>query len=751
MKIKIKDFNGIFTNNDENDNRLEYCKESENFLHKRGFLELDPRGLEEETDMPDPTGDFPAYTWIWETGIYTTLTSDILSTKDIPVPSKHNVLVLIAKTTVGDMDHRLIYMKDITESSIWYEMSNKGNYVKVNGIPIIDIVNHEDSAFDRSVFSTSVEGTVHFQVEDGRLKIYFPHDTFWLGKLDRKIWIPDDKHRWGVTVNGDTTYPNFDYEDDYWYLDRICEDWNFNKQKVQILNQDNIDQVPWGPFSPVGGLTVAKGAPESKENRRTGLMYKMNLNTEQTHIVGARDINVGGPHDMKIRAEAVWSTLRCFRTSLTSSDGFPVKNPLLHFPANPEIWLFWIDATRTDINIIIDEDIETLDYPNIYLTFLPHGQDTFRLRNEGDVTLLPSYAEHAAGDGKVYMNSVSTTVPESFWSISLEDFLDEDWEYGGDQDVEGIGWSTTEDKFSIIVTAVVDEREEFPIGAYNYVVEPDDKYVITISDIIIPWDINKRITRMRFYHKLKSTTDYEMVKDFDLLSADASIEQFDISTDVYDGKFLAANTGFLWDYYDHPADYKIMSGWKDFVTESGISIGISSNDEVAIYHSTYGGGALMPDLVYDDNRLPITGVSELTAVANVDGRLMAFSPHTSYVIQAQEMAGVIAFRFEDTVEVGVKDKNDVASIQGGVLVHTQHGIYISNGYETKSISEPIDDIIRDNYSTGRVYYNRYKHEVYYKPTQAEDLFRFRLVDSVWEHLDKTVTYQDQRNKYIEVE
>ena len=298
-----------------------------------------------------------------------------------------------------------------------------------------------------------------------------------------------------------------------------------------------------------------------------------------------------------------------------------------------------------------------------------------------------------------------------------------------------------------MVTAVVDEREEFPIGAENYAPTITSAYVVGIKNIQLPWDINKRITRIKFYHKLKDATDYEMVKEFNLLSADASIEDFDISTDVYDGFFFATQVGFLWDYYEHPSDLQLIIGWKDFVTESGISIGISSRDEVAIYHSTYGGGRLMPDLVYDDNRLPVTGVSELTAVANADGRLMAFSPHTSYVIKAVEVAGVIGFRFEDTVEVGVKDKNDVANIQGGVLVHTQHGIYITNGYETKSISEPINDIIVTNYSTGRVYYNRYKHEVYYKPTNAEDLYRYRMIDNVWEHTNKTVTAVQQEGEH----
>ena len=158
---------------------------------------------------------------------------------------------------------------------------------------------------------------------------------------------------------------------------------------------------------------------------------------------------------------------------------------------------------------------------------------------------------------------------------------------------------------------------------------------------------------------------------------------------------------------------------------------------MAIYHSTFGGGKLMPDLIYDDNRIPITGVSRLTAVANADGRLIAFTPHTAYAVKADEVAGVLGFVIEDTIELGIKDKNDVANAQGGVVVHTQHGIYLTNGFETSLLSEAIDDIVEDNYSTGRIYYNRYKHEVLYKPTNSEDLYRYRAKDKVWEKNDKT--------------
>lgn len=755
MKIKIKDFKGIYTNTDENDNRLEYVQDSENFYHRRGFLEIEPRRLSEYSNLPDPNADFPSYTWTFETAIYTTLSSDILTTQESSTPYKFDVIVLIAKATEGPIYHRLVYIYNLTESIGWYELSRSGNYYNLGGEPAIDLLNHDGSTFDNSFLSTTIDGKVHFQVEDGRLKLYFPHDTFWLGKINRKIWVEDSKQR----VNNATPsgYPYFDYEDvdgkGYWYIDRIVDHWDHTKQYVQSEDDINIDQS----LATIGNPYMCSEDDTAGDTtkRRMGIIYNISYNEDATHITGGRDVNIGATHDYKIRNEAKLGNLWAIRVSVYDKDtGVIVRNPNLPYPAYPEIFLWAIDADRTTaVSPSADGlgawDITESDYPNIYIHFTEEQAGFFTLSSGAAWSTLSSYQAYT-NNGQGWFTTFTSGVKHSFpsiFSISLEDFYDNTIQYGGDLEVGDIGWQTGENKFSIIATALLDEREEIPLSAKTFNITVSNKYVIKISNIELPWNISKRITRLRFYHGLKDGADLEMVKEFNLLRSEDSVEDFEFSAQDYTGDTLAGNTGFLWDYYDHPGDLQIVNGFQDFVTESGISIGIASKDKVAIYYSTFGGGNLMPDLVYHGNRLPLTGVSELTAVANADGRLMAFTPNTSYVIKAQEIAGVVAFSIEDTVEVGVKDKFDVANIQGGVLVHTQHGIYVTNGYETQLISEPIDDIIRANYSTGRIYYNRYKHEVYYKPSNSEDLYRYRMKDNVWERNNKTITTVEVKEKY----
>lgn len=756
-KIKIKDFKGIFTNIDENDSNLEAVRDSINFAHKRGFLEFVPRRLREFPTLPDTSGftrhGGAQYTWTYETGIYTTLTSDRLTTDIDAAPASYDVLILILKTTYQSINHRLIYLWD---GNTWTELSNY-NSPKLNGYPYIDIVNYSTTdgsinttGFYYSYFSTELDGTSYFQEEDGRLKVYLPHMAFWIGKLNRKIWIPDEtKDRWPVTSGSSTIYPYIDYENyTGWYIDRLAEDWDHANQKgTMTLNGYG---VYWDQHEPIGNATLTNYRVfpryDEYEGRRLGIYYDVEANTDLTSIVDATPIDVGDPHGDKVRWEGAFKRTR---HSLYDENGLIIRNPNPPFPANPEIWTFIVDYDRTQAELGPDWSTDFSiagNYDKCYVGFLGAQKELFRPEGNAAWSTIPNAIEYtgAAGDrmrGR-RLGGFNHEFPIPAVSISVQDWLNLSFEYGGDQTVDDIGYESSDKEFALVTTAVLDDREEIPIDARIVVLDVSSKFAIRIKNIHLPWNINKRITRIRFYHAVKDAGDLELVKEFDLLTSEASIEEFQFTEADKTGITLAGNIGYLWDYWDRPGDLKLMNGFRSFVTESGISIGLSTQDLVGIYHSTFGGGQLMPDLIYDDNRLPVSGVKRLTAVGNADGRLMAFTDNTAYAIEAEEVAGVIGFRMEDTVEVGVKNQQDVANIQGGVAVHTIHGIYVTNGYETNSISQPIDDIIVTYYSTGRIYYNRYKHYLYYKPTNAEDLYRYRFVDNVWERINKTTTSEE---------
>lgn len=748
-KIKIKDYKGIFTNLDENDSSIETVRDSINFAHKRGFLEFVPRHLAERMDMPDLTDyGYPVANWTYETGIYTTLTSDRLTTATDAVPTSYNVFVVISKMVIGSDIHRVISLHD---GSGWTNLE-RYNSPKVNGVEVIDIINFKTGiGFESSMFSTQLEGTPFFQVEDGRLKVYLPHASFWIGRIERKIWLTDHAERWPYTDpgTGNVTYPYFNYEAGYWYIDRLTDYWNYNKQYVwfpETSAGENVPDVPtnYDPYFFRCARTNWGG--DGYAGRRMAIHYDVDIDTNQTHTVGGVSVNVGGPHDNKLRIDPYdGNSCWCTRSTITNTEtGVGVTCPWKPFESVPSIWTIPIDTAHTSLGWdYLDPDdinINSGQYHDIYLVFTPKLQSLFKKNDDDAWTWATSGWASYTNLTVVKPNGIVRFLGTSY-SVPYYDYLNFDWEYLGDAQIADVGYTKDEDKFGIVATLVLDDREELPVKAqtFSYDVTGSNKFAVKITNIDIPLDVNKRVTRLRFYHCVKDASDLEMVKEFDFLNSDGVLKDFAFTDEQKSGDTLAANMGYLWNLWELPNDLQILQGFRGFVTESGISIGLATKDAVSIYHSTFGGGHLMSDLVFDDNRIPISGIAKLTAVGNADGRLMAFTDNTAYAIEAEEVSGVIGFRIEDTVEVGVKNQQDIANIQGGIAVHTRHGIYVTNGYETKSISEPIDDIIVQYYNTGRIYYNRYKHFLYYKPTNAEDLYRYRFVDNVWERINKTTT------------
>jgi hypothetical protein len=229
------------------------------------------------------------------------------------------------------------------------------------------------------------------------------------------------------------------------------------------------------------------------------------------------------------------------------------------------------------------------------------------------------------------------------------------------------------------------------------------------------------------------------MKEIDLLDLETLItEPFYFSEATDTGILLATNIAFLFDW-EKPEAYDIVTGFRSVVTEAGISIGLSSTDYVQAFYSVLGGGVLMPDLMYTQNRLPITGVSTLNALAIINDRFGVFTDTTLYIMEENEIEGVLVFRTNDTVHLGVKNIDDIAQVQGGVLVHTRNGIYLTSGSAMSLISEAINDIVRLYYSQGYIRYNRHLNELYYRPSlSSEDLYRYRFEDQVWERINATI-------------
>jgi hypothetical protein len=694
MKLKIKNWKGLYTNVDENDQSLDFARTSINFKHNRGFLEFEDRALS-EYQLPVIDSSLEAYDWKWETGIYCTLTSDNLS--QAPVTNAYDILFVIAKAWDAGTSrwHRLFYFKDLTNNLAWQELSSLGTVAN------IDIPNYgDDWLFTDSIMSTDIDGKAFFIVEGGRLKIYLPHDCFWFGRVERAFYGPN---QWGLPFDSVSQ----------WYLSKLIDN-------------------------------------KTSDNRMTELDFTATVTTTGTVFVDKKDAiatyesTVLAGSNLKSAGSKVYYDKYFIR----DEDGNFVSNPIAIDEENAH-WFptFSLSGSFTYIYIPIEyaslltfinpsgveqtlEDIcgaaITANFSNVYDEPWPNGFMT-------SPTFQYYRLTRTLGSGSPSIQYLTDPTVAGYQGR---------WAYGGGTVAED-GFDDTVESYSLVATCVYDEREEVILSNANNILSNSNfnKWAIEITGLTLNNTASKRVTRVRFYVKpLDGTTaDFELVKDINYLDPDITttdISRFYIYPSSMTGVTLNDNIGFLLDE-DEPYWYNVEEGFNSITTVNDISFGLTSTNNTGIYYSTLAGGNLMPDLLYSTSLYVMNNVSKVTAIANVNEKFGIFTDDTLYLLSIIDELGVILFDIKSTLEFGVKNQYDVAQIQGGVVINTRHGIYTTTGTQSNLISEPIDDLLKDNFDTSRIYYNKDIHEIYYKISTSEDLYRFRFKDQVWELISKT--------------
>lgn len=714
-KLKIKDWKGLYSNIDENEQSLEFARQSINWRHGRGKISFEPRFLS-EYELPEIDSAFGAYNWEWETGIYATLTNDPFAISRIG--AKYDSLILIAKAEDNGTYHRLIYLKDLTNSSIWYELSKNGN---ASGV---EIENHDGAGlFTNSFFSTDLDAKAFFKTESGRVKLYLPHDCFWIGRLDRKLYL-----------KGTETVVTFT---DGWYIDRI----------VEPFDSENLTITDYDP-APPGTTTVMTGNPRygtglgyrwfttNGPDRRNGIKFTVDIIDDPEAILETRPIILTDNGTSNSVGVFNNSTHYVCKDYTFTVDGDSITNPF-NWPGDlPSNQRFYFPFTYpSSLYIVIDKR---------YFDYFRPTDMSWDAKIAALGTSVAGYetAIRVLKSGGGFLNisgDLCYITEAAFEALSLE------WTNTGK--IKHVGFDVGPTAWSIVATCVYDDREEMILDYQEGVIDLDPsvtKFAFDVNHIIIPYDFNKRTTRYRFYIKLYDETgqvqlDFDMCQDFDLfdekndMMANFYISQS--STQEGAGINLAANIGIAFDE-KKPKEHIVITNFRDFITSQGISLGLRFDDYINVYYSALGGGSLLPDLVYSQTILPVYGESVINAITDINDRFAAFTDNTMYLIRVVQEVGLLVFTMTGVLEFGVKDRYDIASIQGGVVINTQHGIYSTTGTQSNLLSEPIDDIVTSYYQFSQIFYNKYKHELYLKLSLSDNLYRFRFKDNVWEMINK---------------
>jgi len=753
-KVKIKEFKGIATNFDENDVKLEVFNGSLNVRHRGSFAEVEPRQLA-EYNLPDPNAEFGiyGYNFEWETGIYCILSGDkFKSTSDrILAGDKYNVLVLVAKAYKDNKYHRLIYLRDFTNPGLnyWIELSKYG----ANEDTFVSIVNHRpadlgEDRFSNSFFSTELDGEAFFKTDRGNLKLYLPHDAFWIGKWNRKIKVYNaDINEWDGTIG---TKPNGEGVHQ-WYIDRLVEP--FDQNAIGMIGDTNhLFCAPGRRLGWRGEVTVATDIDlEQREINYIG-------NSGDPGLWGALKDHDGF---RKVKAYAFDGWFKDDYSKVPATINFAFSSPVIaQEPEWESLFLYGATCEWPGGNEGIAIPIKFFDYYGIYNPITGEDIDpsTLGWHRSLDANTYDNYAvKKYFNDGTYGGATVPWTWYENstinyfeiygtgFWHLPLNTIWTTrpvlSFRYKGSGTVSEKGFDITNREFALVVTALLDDRDEVVVSAKKYVVPPtiNSKWIPLVKNIKIPvTDMNLRVTRYRYYFKLRTDVDFDLVKEHDFIKAtevEGPIADFftvypDTRSDIY----LSTNIGFLLNenrFYD----YQPLTGFKSAAIKDRISVAIATGDYAGAFYNVVGGGNIQSDVILTQNRLLIPNSASIVAVSTVSDTILLVTDKETFLIKPDEALGQLVFSIRDTLEYGIKDRNDLVEMKGAIILHTRKGIFITDGYKTKSLSEPIDDIIFNNYANGNIRYNPVLHELYYFINTTETFYRYRFQDQVWESIN----------------
>lgn len=652
-KVKLDKFNGIYTNIDENDLTLDKFQDSVNISHEDGYIIFNDYKVATST-LPTLPVDF-----IWETGIYATLTEDPFDISN--TGTTYNVLVLVAKKDGATIERRVYLQDNVT----WYELSSEG---ETSGSII---------TMSRSFLNTTTEGNAFLKLDSGYLKLYLPHDSFWIGRLKREIWYPDS-----ISSTTRTTFSGS------WYIDRLIDKFDSDNLLIKV---NDVDQAS----VPSSGVTTL----ECADDRRLGIKFNIDYKDDDP--------------DAYINYDLITWTFGSFKSGT--------------LPGGNDGWE--VTATDSEGNII----------PSPYISFFS-GADRSKwyfITFDGDVadaTLFITTQYH----------DVTTTSPDpdpmtrhdsAWYTVDKDDFLGSNFYYAPGNLVSDSGFAVTKTKYSLIVTAVLDERDEIPIHYGKEVATftgSPTKYAIQILDLKIPTDINKRVTRFKFYIKfIDIDSDYELYKEVDLLEGEESpLIPFYMYETLRTGILLSQNIAFLFDE-DKPGKYNIISGFRNIIMVNGITLGLATNINSYVYHSIVGNGVLQNNILLTENKLLIPQTSNIVAVVDINNNVGIITDQKIFMCTIGESVGQLVFEVQDSIEHGIGDPLDVIETQNTVIINTRNGIYKTNGYEVKLLSQPINDIVKTSYENYNLIYNPHKHLLYYY-TDTDTFYQFRFDYEKWE-------------------
>lgn len=527
-------------------------------------------------------------------------------------------------------------------------------------------------------------------IEDqGKIIIILDGETYWMGRLDRNYWR--DK--------AVESYEGY-------YIDRYLEPFDINN--LGILYNPNTCKI----------------------NRRLGFGISVKANTEQTQNLQEDEVSV-----TFLGVDSYDN-----RNNLINRDDYvpPILNSGIFNEIGkvPLLSVFKIRNKKTS-EVIYTPGEDSKEYHVFYQNrtqqyiLVPYSYFFDEDDNAQNFRYISIETKNTppwevVENPEPVATSSDFKLPGKYYKVPNGEFQTAPLEYIGLSTIDSAGFDSSLNEYEIIVTSILDRKEEL-ITEYikgQAITSGNNKYALQI-DTIIPENVNERLTGIGYYIRFNPSADFEQLKVINLLnSEEIDYSSFFAGDITKNGIMLLQTIGTLF----QPETFQIISEFNYFARVSNLPYMIKNNQ---VYGGVTGSGRVL-DLFYPEQVIPNITNETIVAVSNMNNIPVIHDEKKSILLLAGDSGvGTILYRIQDTVGFAIKNKYDVAVSPDGIAIHTKLGIFIFNGSTLLPLSEAIDDIVKENYENGRIYFNPIVKELYYFISAAEEFYRYDFVDKNW--------------------
>jgi len=291
----------------------------------------------------------------------------------------------------------------------------------------------------------------------------------------------------------------------------------------------------------------------------------------------------------------------------------------------------------------------------------------------------------------------------------------------------------------------IDENNTFPTGTnqtywfYSYLLDDgseivmDSKFEIQLSsslyygynikDLVFPTELSTRIMSFRLYIKNKLLDPYQLVFEHSFYVNDANNQSRFLTGLSLSGIYSLQTIGTN-DPIKNKSFYTPIRIFEDFIFSNGLMIIVSGTN---VLYPIIANGKLTK-IYYPINVIPEVEGNNLMSINGILG--VRKNDRISLVNITSE-DGLLIFNIKDEMGLVTKDVYDIVETPDGVILHTNAGIYATDGQNLSLLSEPINDKVIKGFNYSNIFHDVLARTLWYINDLEKTVFIYSFDNNSW--------------------